>query len=107
LLSQAVPARLVFDGRFLPRGPVQVSVVDEIKGLEFDYVVVPDASADDWPDDAAARRALYVAITRARQQVVFACTRAPTPLLRPAGAHRAAPTALARVGAGADVPWLR
>ena len=77
----AVPTRLVFDGRFLPRGFVQVTVVGEVKGLEFDYVVVPDASARDWPDDPAARRAMYVAITRARHQVVFACTGAPSPLL--------------------------
>jgi DNA helicase IV len=80
-LRESVPARVVFDGRFLPRGPVQVSVPSEVKGLEFDYVVVPDASAADWPDDQAARRALYVAITRARHQVVFACAGTPTPLL--------------------------
>jgi superfamily I DNA/RNA helicase len=81
LLRTHVATRLVFDGRFLPRGPVQVSIVSEVKGLEFDVVVVPDASAKEWPDDAASRRALYVAITRARHQVVFACTGAPTPLL--------------------------
>jgi DNA helicase-2/ATP-dependent DNA helicase PcrA len=81
MLRTAVPARLVFDGRFLPRGPVQVSIVDEVKGLEFDYVVVADASAREWPDDAASRRAMYVAITRARHQVVFACTGAPTPIV--------------------------
>lgn len=72
-----VAARLVFDGRFLPRGPIQVTTVDEVKGLEFDYVVVADASARMWPDDAATRRALYVAITRARHQVVFASVGPP------------------------------
>ncbi len=89
LLAKHVPTRLVFDGRFLARGPVQVSIVSETKGLEFDYVIVPDASAVTWPDDAASRRAMYVAITRARHQVVFACAggAAPTPLLglAPAG----------------------
>jgi DNA helicase II / ATP-dependent DNA helicase PcrA len=73
LLLKEVPTRLVFDGRFLARGPVQVSIVSETKGLEFDYVVVPDANAATWPDDAASRRAMYVAVTRARHQVVFAC----------------------------------
>jgi len=78
----SLPVRLVFDGHFLPRGPVQLSVVDEVKGLEFDYVVVADANSRSYPDDAAARRALYVAATRARHQLVFACAGASTPLLR-------------------------
>lgn len=81
LLRPMVPARVVFDGRFLPRGPVQVSIVSEVKGLEFDYVVIPDASAHDWPDDDASRRAMYVAITRARQQVVLASVGQPTPIV--------------------------
>jgi hypothetical protein len=66
------PARLVFDGRFLPRG-IQVTTVEEAKGLEFDFVVVPDAGAADYPDSDASRRRLYVAVTRARHQVVLAC----------------------------------
>jgi DNA helicase II / ATP-dependent DNA helicase PcrA len=78
LHAAEVPARVVFDGRFLPRGPVQVSTVDEVKGLEFDFVVVPDASAEQYPDDAAARRALYVAVTRARHQVALACVGEPS-----------------------------
>jgi hypothetical protein len=81
LFREHVPTRVVFDGRFLPRGPVQVSIASEVKGLEFDYVVVPDANVRDWPDDPAARRAMYVAITRARSQVVFACTGEPSPIV--------------------------
>ena len=77
-----IPARLVFDGRFFARGPVQVTIVDEVKGLEFDFVLVPDATEAAYPDTAAARRALYVAATRARHQVLFAAVGAPTPLLR-------------------------
>jgi hypothetical protein len=80
-LRAEVPTRLVFDGRFLARGPVQVTTVDEIKGLEFDFVVVPDAGARDYPDDAASRRAMYVALTRARHQVVLACVGASSPIL--------------------------
>ena len=80
-LRSAVPTRVVFDGRFLPRGPVQITTVEEAKGLEFDFVVVPDATAADYPDTPAARRALYVAVTRARHQVVLASTGQRTPLL--------------------------
>ncbi len=87
-LRSVVPVRLVFDGKFFGRGPVQVTVVDEVKGLEFDFVIVPDATEAAYPDTAASRRALYVAATRARHQVLFAGVGAPTPLLR-GGAERA------------------
>jgi superfamily I DNA/RNA helicase len=76
-----LPVRVVFDGRFLPRGPAQITVVEEVKGLEFDFVVVPDATESQYPDTAASRRALYVAATRARHQLLFACAGPPTRLL--------------------------
>jgi superfamily I DNA/RNA helicase len=81
-LRAHTPLRLVLDGRFLPRGAAQASTVDEVKGLEFDYVIVPDADARDYPDDPASRRALYVAITRARHQVLLAHTGEQTPLIQ-------------------------
>lgn len=81
LLREHVPVRLVFDGHFLPRGPVQVTVVTDIKGLELDWIIVPDATAAEWTDEPASRRALYVAITRARHQVVMAAVGEPSPLL--------------------------
>jgi DNA helicase II / ATP-dependent DNA helicase PcrA len=80
LHSREVPARVVFDGRFLPRG-IQASTVDEVKGLEFDFVVVPDAGARDYPDDAASRRSLYVAVTRTRHELALACVSEASPLL--------------------------
>ena len=76
-----VPTRLVFDGRFLARGPVQVTTIDETRGLEFDFVVVPDATAAEYPDTPASRRALYVAVTRARHQVLLAHTGERTPIV--------------------------
>jgi superfamily I DNA/RNA helicase len=80
LQAREVASRLVFDGRFLLRG-VNVSTVDEVKGLEFDYVVVPDAGAREYPADEASRRAMYVAVTRARHQVALACVGERSPLL--------------------------
>ncbi len=76
-----VPTRLVFDGHFLPRGVAQVTTVDEVKGLEFDFVIVPDATAVDYPDLPSARRALYVVVTRARYQVLLAHVGARSPLI--------------------------
>jgi hypothetical protein len=87
-LRAEVPTRLVFDGRFLARGPAQVTTVDEVKGLEFDFVVVPDAGSRDYPDDPASRRAMYVAVTRARHQVVLACVGTPSPILAAWSAER-------------------
>jgi DNA helicase-2/ATP-dependent DNA helicase PcrA len=76
---------VVFDGRFLPRGPAQITLVEEVKGLEFDFVIVPDATESHYPSQgphtAASRRALYVASTRARHQLVFAAAGPPTRLL--------------------------
>ncbi|HXN31184.1 MAG TPA: ATP-binding domain-containing protein [Polyangiaceae bacterium] len=80
-LRPEVATRLVFDGHFLPRGPVQVTIVDEVKGLEFDFIVIPDATAAEYPDNPASRRALYVAITRARHQVLVAHVGPRTPLV--------------------------
>ncbi len=81
-LRRETPTRLVFDGRFLSRGPLQVTTVDETKGLEFDFVIVPDATADAYPDNAASRRALYVAVTRARHRAVLAHAAPPSPIVR-------------------------
>jgi DNA helicase IV len=80
LQRREMPARVVFDGRFLARG-VQVTTVDQVKGLEFDFVVVPDADARSYPDEERSRRWLYVAVTRARHQVVLACVGNPSPTL--------------------------
>lgn len=69
LLQHAVAARLVVDGDFSFRPGVDVTTVHEVKGLEFDVVAVPDADPASYPDSPEARRALYVALTRAIHQV--------------------------------------
>jgi DNA helicase II / ATP-dependent DNA helicase PcrA len=71
-LRAGVPARLVLDGRFRARGGVQVTTLDQVKGLEFDTVVLPDATASVYPDEPASRRAMYVAVTRTRHQLLLA-----------------------------------
>jgi hypothetical protein len=81
LVRAGAAARLVLDGEFVFGVGAHVTPVDQVKGLEFDHVVVPDASLAAYPDTSAARRALYVATTRARHQVVFACVGPRSPLL--------------------------
>jgi hypothetical protein len=82
LLDDLPEARLALDGRFTFRPGVDVTDVASVKGLEFDYVVVPDASARAYPDGDEARRRLHVAVTRAAHQLWVAAVGTPSPLLR-------------------------
>jgi DNA helicase IV len=84
LVADLPEARLAIDGRFTFRPGVDVTDVGSVKGLEFDYVVVPDASARAYPDEPEARRRLHVAVTRAAHQVWVVAPGTPSPLLPPA-----------------------
>jgi ATP-dependent DNA helicase UvrD/PcrA len=81
LLADLPEARLALDGAFSFRPGVDVTDVDAVKGLEFDYVIVPDASARAYPDAEEARRRLHVAVTRAAHQLWIAAPGTPSPLL--------------------------
>lgn len=61
--------RLVVDGEFIFKPGVDVTDVSQVKGLEFDYVIIPDASIADYPDTAVARRTMHIAVTRAVHQL--------------------------------------
>jgi hypothetical protein len=82
LVKMALPANLALEGAFTFGPGAQVTCVPEVKGLEFDHVVIPDAGAGRYADTAEARRALYVAATRASAQLVLAAAGTPSPLLR-------------------------
>jgi DNA helicase IV len=81
LVADLPEARLALDGRFTFRPGVDVSDVESVKGLEFDYVIVPDASARNYPATEEARRRLHVAVTRAAHQLWIAAVGTPSPLL--------------------------
>jgi DNA helicase-2/ATP-dependent DNA helicase PcrA len=68
-LEQQLPVRLVLDGRFTFEPGIDITSVAQVKGLEFEYVVIPDANADTYPADPASRRMLHVASTRAIHQL--------------------------------------
>lgn len=61
--------RLVLDGAFSFEPGIDVSDVESVKGLEFDYVVLPDASTVSYPTSDDARRRLHVGVTRASHQL--------------------------------------
>ncbi|MCX6117967.1 MAG: ATP-binding domain-containing protein [Proteobacteria bacterium] len=69
LLTDVPKVRLVVDGEFDFKPGVDVVEVSQVKGLEFDYVVIPDASPSHYPVKNDARRALHVAATRAIHQL--------------------------------------
>ncbi len=58
-----------------------VTDVRQTKGLEFDEVVLLETSQPSYPDQPAARHALYVGATRAAHQLWCVTTEAPSPLV--------------------------
>jgi superfamily I DNA/RNA helicase len=81
VLKTGLPVHLALEGAFHFGPGAQVTCVPEVKGLEFDYVVVPDAAAGRYADTSEARRALYVAATRASSQLLLAAAGQPSPLI--------------------------
>ena len=48
---------------------IEVTEIEQVKGLEFDYVVLVEVSTTHFPDTPAARRRLHVGATRAVHQL--------------------------------------
>ena len=60
---------------------IDVTDVIQIKGLEYDYIVLIEATAEQWPVRTENRHLLHVALTRAAHQLWLICSDAPSPLL--------------------------
>jgi DNA helicase IV len=82
-LARAIPVRLVWGGDFRFAPGVDVTTIDQVRGLEFDHVVIADGSSRTYGDDSASRRALYVAVTRAKKTVRLASVGVPTVIFAP------------------------
>ncbi|MBQ3300741.1 MAG: ATP-binding domain-containing protein, partial [Eggerthellaceae bacterium] len=65
----------------LPESGVFVTYLKLAKGLEFDSVIIPDASASVYPDNEVSRHRLYTAVSRATKRVTILCQGTLTPLL--------------------------
>jgi DNA helicase IV len=81
LIARGLDVRLALEGDFVFGPGVNVTCVQEVKGLEFDYVVLPDATPAAYPDTGEARRAMYVALTRTVHHALVAAVGAFTPVL--------------------------
>jgi len=64
---------------------VDVVDVTQVKGLEFDYVVMLDANATSYGRDDESRHLFHIGVTRAAYQLWLVATAAPSPLLADAG----------------------
>jgi DNA helicase-2/ATP-dependent DNA helicase PcrA len=60
---------------------VDVTDVTQVKGLEFDYVILVEATAANYPDAIEARHLLHIGATRAAHQLWLVATGEPSPLL--------------------------
>lgn len=80
-LGHAVALRLALNGDFEFRAGITITSVPEVKGLEFDYVIVPDADSRTYGTTPDARRALYVAVTRATYRLGLVASGTPSTLL--------------------------
>lgn len=81
-LVQSLPnTRLVERGEFQFNPGIDITDVDSVKGLEWDYVVVADANALNWPGTDEGRRRLHVAVTRASHQLWLVSPGTPSPLI--------------------------
>ncbi|MEM9692566.1 MAG: ATP-binding domain-containing protein [Myxococcota bacterium] len=68
-----------FDFAFKPG--VEVTEIKQVKGLEYDYVILVDVTASSYPDNDEARYQLHVGCTRAAHQLWVVSTGQPSPLL--------------------------
>ncbi len=73
--------RLIEDQTFTFTPGIDVVDVSQVKGLEFDYVILVDVSAAAYPNRDYPRRLLHVAATRAIHQLWVTHVGRPSPVL--------------------------
>lgn len=82
LLKAEVPrlAR-VADQDFSFRPGVEVTDIRQVKGLEFDYVILVDVTRAQYPDDDESRHLMHIGATRAAHQLWVVATGVPSSIL--------------------------
>jgi DNA helicase-2/ATP-dependent DNA helicase PcrA len=79
--SEIPNLRRVREQDFAFRPGVDLTDVKQVKGLEWDYVVLLDVNQQSYPNEDEARHLLHIAATRAAHQLWLVATGDPTPLL--------------------------
>lgn len=80
-LRELGKVRLVEHCDFSFKPGVDVTTVDQIRGLEFDYVIIPDADVSNYPQSSVSRKRLHLAATRAIHQLWVVCPGVASPIL--------------------------
>jgi len=60
---------------------VEVTEIEQVKGLEFDYVILVEVSSTHFPDRPASRRLVHVGATRAVHQLWLTSVGTPSPIV--------------------------
>ncbi len=68
------------DFTFLPG--IEVTEIEQVKGLEFDYVILVEVSDENNSTAPSDRRRLHVGATRAIHQLWLTCVGTPSSLVR-------------------------
>ena len=79
--SELEALRIVRNQDFTFRPGIEVTEIDQVKGLEFDYVVLVEVSFGTFPDTPDARRLLHVGATRAIHQLWLTSVATPSKLI--------------------------
>ncbi len=79
--AEVPDVRRVVDQKFAFAPGIDVVEADQVKGLEFDYVIIIEASAIHWPDTDHHRRLMHVAATRAVHQLWLTSVGTPSSIL--------------------------
>jgi len=74
--------RLVENQNFTFSPGIEVTEIEQVKGLEFDYVVLVDVSDQNFPGTPSARRLLHVGATRAIHQLWLFSVGTPSSLVQ-------------------------
>jgi DNA helicase-2/ATP-dependent DNA helicase PcrA len=75
--------RRVKDQDFRFRPGVDVTEIREVKGLEYDYVIIVDVNSSTFSGDTESRHLLHVGATRAAHQLWLVATGPQSPVLPP------------------------
>lgn len=82
LARAEIPAlRRVRRDEFSFKPGIDVTDVTQVKGLEFDYVVMIETNAQSYPEANWARHLMHIGVTRAAHQLWLVSTTEPSPLI--------------------------
>ncbi|MBI4083438.1 MAG: ATP-binding domain-containing protein [Candidatus Lambdaproteobacteria bacterium] len=79
--SEQPKLRRVVEQNFQFQPGIEVTEVQQVKGLEYDYVILLDVDEHTYGDDAASRYLLHIGATRAAHQLWLVACRNPSRLI--------------------------